>query len=243
MNDTVEILGVRVDRLTMREATQQMLAFFDDGKSHVVFTPNSEIIDRAYHDKAFLSILNSSDLNTADGIGVVYASRILKRPLVERVAGYDLILETIKACAPMGKKLFLFGAKPGVAEEAARILESRYPGIQVCGCRNGYFSDNETASIVEEINAAGPDMLLVCLGAPKQENWIFQNRDKLRVSIMIGAGGTLDTLTGRTERAPESWQRLGLEWAYRLKKEPMRFFRMLSLPKFALTVLFRGKRY
>ena len=109
--------------------------------------------------------------------------------------------------------------------------------------RNGYFTDADTESILEEMNAAHPDVILVCLGAPKQEKWIYDNAAKLNAKIMMGCGGSLDVLAGRVERAPEKWQKLGLEWAYRLKKEPKRFWRMTALPKFGLTVLFKGKKY
>lgn len=243
MGDTVNILGVQVSTKTMAETVDTLLGYLDEERVHCVFTPNSEIIYMAYKDPQFAQLLNSADLNTADGIGVVYASRILKQPLRERVAGFDLMNRLLERAAPDRRRVFLFGSKPGVAEEAADKLTQLYPGLVICGTRDGYFKEEQTPEIVGQINAAEPDILLVCLGAPKQEKWIADNRDRLNARIVLGAGGSLDVLAGRVERAPESWQRLGLEWAYRLKKEPKRIGRMMALPRFGLTVLLKGKKY
>lgn len=243
MGDTVNILGVQVSTKTMAETVDTLLGYLDEERVHCVFTPNSEIIYMAYKDPQFARLLNSADLNTADGIGVVYASRILGQPLRERVAGFDLMNRLLERAAPQKRRVFLFGSKPGVAEEAADKLTQLYPGLVICGTRDGYFKEEQTPEIVGQINAAEPDILLVCLGAPKQEKWIADNRKRLNVRIVLGAGGSLDVLAGRVERAPESWQRLGLEWAYRLKKEPKRIGRMMALPRFGLTVLLKGRKY
>ena len=141
MSDCINILGVNISTLTMQQTVKKALSFLEDGKNHVVFTPNSEIIYEAYKNKDFADILNSSDINTADGIGVVYASKILKQPLVERVAGFDFLNELIKAAAPLNKKVFLFGSKPGVAQKAGETLEKKYPGIVICGKRADCKSD------------------------------------------------------------------------------------------------------
>lgn len=243
MGKTIDILGVKVSTLTMEETTQTLLGYLDADQTRCVFTPNSEIIYMAYHDAEFLRVLNSADMNTADGIGVVYASKILKQPLAERVAGYDLMNNLIRAAAPAHKRVFLFGSKPGVADEAGEKLKELYPGIIICGTRDGYFRAEQTDEIVEQINASQPDLLLVCLGAPKQEKWIYDNKPRLHARVIMGLGGSLDTLTGRMERAPERWQQLGLEWAYRLIKEPRRIGRMMALPRFGFTVLLKGKRH
>ena len=243
MKDKINILGTNVDMLTMKEALEELGKMAGTDKFDYVFTPNSEIIYAAYKDEKFRQILNSSSLNTPDGIGVVYASKILKKPISERVAGFDLMLMFMGECAKTGKKVYLFGSKEGVAAEAASELKSRFSGIDICGMRNGYFSDEDTDAIVADINNSGADVLLVCLGAPKQEKWIYDNREKLKVKVAMGVGGSLDVLAGKVERAPEKWQKAGLEWAYRLKKEPKRIVRMTALPIFALTVFFKGKRY
>jgi len=243
LRETINILGVHIDRLTQAQALEKLTSFLETEQTDLVFTPNSEIIQMAYKDAAFAERLNTASLNTADGIGVVYASKILGKPLTERVAGFDLMCAFMGVCAEKGARVFLFGSKEGVAKEAAEELCRRHPDLNICGMRNGYFTTEDTDSIIEEMNAANPDVILVCLGAPKQENWIYDTAPKLHAKIMMGCGGSLDVLAGRVERAPEKWQKMGLEWAYRLKKEPKRFWRMTALPKFGLTVLFKGKKF
>lgn len=237
------ILGVNVDKVTYNEAVENIMRMLNEPDNHMVFTPNSEIILMAYKDESFCDILNSADLLTADGIGVVYASKIVGNPVPERVAGFDVACGVIDEISQSGHRLFLFGGKPGVAEQAAEYLKEEYPLINIVGTRDGYFEPEETDSIISEINRSGADLVFVCLGAPKQEHWIYENRDRLNCHVMMGVGGTLDVLAGTAERAPEAWCDLGLEWLYRLIKQPSRFFRMTALPKFALTVLFKGRKF
>lgn len=241
--DKVNILGVNVDKVTKDEAVETVMSMMNDGGHHAVFTPNSEIILMAYRDTEICAQLNSADLLTADGIGVVYASKILKNPIAQRAAGYDIACGVIDRIAESGHRLYLFGGKPGVAETAKEKLTEKYPFLNIVGLRDGYFEPDETDGIVADINASGADLLFVCLGAPKQEKWICANRDRLNCSVMMGIGGSLDVFAGTVERAPEFWCNMGLEWLYRLIKEPWRAKRMLALPKFGFTVLFKGKRY
>lgn len=241
--EKVNILGVNIDKATISEATDRICKMMKECTNHSIFTPNSEIVYLAYKDKAFAKLLNSADMLTADGIGVVYASKILKNPISERAGGFDVACSVIERIANSGEKLFLFGGKPNVAELAKENLLKKYPNLNIAGTRNGYFKPQENDEIIECINNSKADIVFVCLGAPMQEKWIFENKDKLNCRVMMGIGGSLDVFAGVTERAPEKWQKLGLEWLYRLKKEPKRFFRMLALPKFALTVIFKGKRY
>ena len=241
--DKVNILGVNVDTVTIDEAAERIIGFFDEDKVHSVFKPNSEIIMAAYRDADFCKILNRSELLTADGIGVVYASRILKKPLRERAAGYDIACRVLEKINGTEHKLFLFGGKPGVAETARDNLLKAYPKLNIVGCRNGYFKPEEDAEIVDEINKSGADIAFVCLGAPKQERWIDAQRDKLKVRVAMGIGGSLDVFAGTAERAPDFFCDHGLEWLYRLYKEPQRIGRMMDLPKFAVTVFLKGKRY
>lgn len=241
--DKINILGVNVDMAGIEDSVTQIMKFLDEDGMHAVYTPNSEIIMAAYKDSEFCSLLNRASLLTADGIGVVYASRILKKPLSERAAGYDIACRVIEEITKSGHKLFLFGGKPGVADEAKERLEEKNPGIQIVGTRNGYFDKEEIPSIISEINESGADIVFVCLGAPAQEKWIDANKDKLNTKVAMGLGGSLDIFAGRVERSPEIWCKLGLEWLHRLIREPWRFMRMMALPKFALTVFFKGKRY
>jgi len=241
--DKVNILGVNIDKVTYTEAVDKIFNMLNEKGNHSVFTPNSEIILMAYKDEAFCEILNSADLLTADGIGVVHASKIVKNPVPERVAGYDMACGIIKKISQSGHRLYMFGGKPGVAELAAEKLKEQYPLLNIVGTHNGYFSPEELDTIIEDINMSGADLLFVCLGAPTQEKWIYTNRDKLSCHVMMGIGGSLDVFAGTVQRAPEIWCKLGLEWLYRLIKEPWRLPRMMALPKFGFTVLFKGKKY
>ena len=242
MDNKVNILGVHIDKVNIEEAVDRIFEMLDERRPHSVFTPNSEIILNAYKDKEFAEILNNADLLTADGIGVVYASKILGNPIKERAAGFDIACGVIGRISETGHRLYLLGGRPGVAEKAKKNLEKEYPFIQIVGTHDGYFDEEDNPKIIKEINSLGAEIVFVCLGAPKQEKWIADNQDNLRAKVLMGIGGSLDVFAGEAERAPEIWCKLGLEWLYRLIKEPWRFKRMLALPKFALTVLFKGER-
>ena len=241
--DKVNILGVNVDMVNISEATDKIMSFFKEDGLHTVFTPNSEIIMAAYRDKSFADILNRADLLTADGIGVVYASKILKKPIKERAAGYDIARCVLEKIKDTGNKLYLFGGKPGVAEAAMTNLLKEYNGLKIVGLRNGYFKPEEEQEIVEDINKSGADIVFVCLGAPLQEKWIDRHRTELKAHVAMGIGGSLDVFAGKVERAPEFFCKTGLEWFYRLCKEPRRAGRMMDLPKFGMTVLLKGKNF
>ena len=241
--DKVNILGVRVDRIGIDDAAKKIFGFLSGDKCAKVFTPNSEIIMIGYNDKSFADILNSADLLTADGIGVVKAAQILKRPVPERAAGFDIACKLLEMLSKSEYSLFLFGGKPGIADTAAEKLKEKYPGLKIAGTRNGYFKPEETPEIVNEINDSGADVVFVCLGAPKQEYWISENADSLKTKAALGVGGSLDVFAGTVERAPDFYCKHGLEWFYRLVKEPWRAKRMTALPKFAVTVLLHGKKF
>lgn len=241
--DRINILGVQVDMVTIPEAADKIVEFLSEDKLHTVYTPNSEIIMEAYRDKAFSKVLNEADLLTADGIGVVYASKYLKKPLRERAAGYDIARLLLQKLNYTDHKLFLFGGKPGVAELAMENMKKDYPQLNIVGTRNGYFSEEDEDEIIAQINESGADILFVCLGAPRQEKWIYEHKDKLKVKVAMGVGGSIDVFAGTVQRAPEIFCKTGLEWFYRLMKEPWRAKRMTDLPKFALTVLKEGKKY
>lgn len=243
MKDKVNILGVYVDMVNIPQAADRIIRFFDEDRLHKVYTPNSEIIMAAYKDESFKKLLNNADLLTADGIGVVYASRILGKPINERAAGFDIACEVLERINGTSRKLFLFGGKPGVAEQARDNLLKKYPSLNIVGCRNGYFKPEDEPEIVKEINDSGADLVFVCLGAPKQEQWLDRNSDTLKARVAMGIGGSLDVFAGTAERAPKFFCDHGIEWLYRLIKQPSRAGRMLALPKFGLTVLFKGKKY
>ena len=222
------VLGVLFDNLTMDEALDRAEELMTSGMGHYVVTPNPEFIQTAKKDEEFRSLLNSADLTVADGIGVIYAAKILGRPLKEKVTGIGLASGLCERMAAKKQKLFLLGAKPGVAEKAGEELRTRYPGLVICGVHDGYFTDD--APVVEQIRRSEADVVFVCLGAPKQEKWMVRNGTACGAKLLLGLGGSLDIFSGEVKRAPESWQKLGLEWLYRLIKQPSRFGRMARLP-------------
>lgn len=237
MRTTVDILGVPVDNITMDEAINTIKKFLNSNKMHCVFTPNAELMMEAQRNIQFKQILCNASLVVADGAGVVLASKILKPKLKERVAGFDLACNLFEAFSNTDIKFFFLGGKPGVAKEAYQKLLNKNININLVGIRDGYFSEGEEESIINQINSSKTDILLVALGAPKQEKWIHKNKDKLNTKVCIGVGGTFDGIAGKVKRAPKFFQKHSLEWLYRLYKEPKRFFRMLDLPKFMFLVI------
>ena len=223
-----EILGIQFDNLTREEAARRGAELLEEDCFHYVVTPNPEFILAAEGDGEFRAVLNGADLVLPDGIGVVYSARILGRPLPGRVPGIEFAEDMLACLNGTGGRLYLLGAKPGVAEEAGRRILERYPNLTLCGTQDGYFKDEEAALL--KVAAARPDLLFVCLGAPKQEKWMARWGRHTGARLAIGLGGALDVFAGSVERAPESWRKLGLEWAYRLKKEPKRIGRMAKLP-------------
>ena len=223
-----DVLGVGFDDLTLAEAAQAGAALVEGEGFHYAVTPHPEFILAARKDPAFRQVLLDADLVLADGVGVIHSAKILGRPLKGKVPGIDFAQRLIAWMAKNGKRLFLLGAKPGVAELAAANLKSKYPGLIVCGTHDGYFK--EDAPVVEAIRAAAADVVFVCLGAPKQEFWMAENGPASGAHLMVGLGGSLDVFAGVVDRAPEGFQKLGLEWLYRLMKEPKRFGRMAKLP-------------
>ena len=230
-----KVLGTGFDNISMDQALDTAWELMKKRKAAYVVTPNPEIVMLCRENPAMAAAVDNADLVIADGIGVIYGARILKTPLVQKIPGIDFSARLMERMAGEGMSVFLFGARPGVADTAAQRLSEKFPGLRIAGTNDGYFDDDRP--IVEKINAAAPDLLLVCLGAPKQELWMQQHRDELDVGLMIGAGGSMDVFAGMAERAPEKWQRAGLEWLYRLLKEPKRIGRMMKLPKFLLLVI------
>ena len=223
-----DILGVGFDNLTLEEAAQAAADLIEGGGFHYAVTPNPEFLRLAKKDGEFRAVLNGAGLVLPDGVGVTYAAKLLGRPLKGKVPGIDFAARLMAWMAGEGKRLFLLGAKPGVAEQAALNLLAAYPGLIICGTHDGYFQDS--TPVVEEIRASCADVVFVCLGAPKQEFWMAQYGPLTGAKLMVGLGGSLDVFAGVVERAPEGWQRLGLEWLYRLIKEPRRIGRMAKLP-------------
>lgn len=233
MVERTEILGVEFDNVTLDEAADRAIALMDQDGPHLVATPNPEIVQLARGDPEFGRVLSDADLVIPDGVGVVYAAKILGRPLKGRVPGIEFAAALMARMAGKGKRLFLLGAKPGVAELAAANLAVEYPGLVVCGTHDGYFQ--EDAPVAETIRRARADVVFVCLGAPKQEMWIARNGADTGARLLVGLGGSLDVFAGQVKRAPKAFQKLGLEWFYRLCRQPSRIGRMAKLPLFLVS--------
>lgn len=232
MRNTVDIMGISIDNITMEQALEKVESFLDQNNLHTIYTPNSEIMMEAYRDEHLKNILCQADMLIADGAGVVLAAKILGQSLPEKVPGFDLAKNILNLSSKRNIRIFLFGAKPGVAETAGENIIKEYAGVKITGFRDGYFKPEDEADIIEQINASHADVLLVALGAPKQEKWIHSHKNELNVKVCIGVGGTFDIIAGKTKLAPGFFRKNGLEWLYRLCMEPWRFKRMLDLPKF-----------
>ena len=234
----INIMGVDFDSLTLSEAVDRAEALISERRAAYVVTPNPEIVMTCWENLDAMEAVLNADLVLPDGVGIVYGAKILGTPLKGKLPGIDFAAELMRRMASRGGRVYLLGAKPGVAEMAGLRMQEQFPGLIVCGTHDGYFQ--EDAPIIEEINALQPDLLLVCLGAPKQELWMRRNRPVMKVGLMAGLGGSLDVFAGTVKRAPALFQRLGLEWFYRLIKEPWRFKRMMKLPKFLFACI--GKK-
>lgn len=231
----LDIMGLQFDNVTMDEAVAQAAQLLRGDKTCYAVTPNAEIAYEALHDASLRALLNGADLVLPDGAGVVLASRILRTPLKQKVAGVDFAERLLSLLEQTGGGLYLLGGKPGIAELAAQKMLEKHPGLHICGMNDGYFTDE--APVLAAIRAAQPQVLFVCLGAPKQERFMHAHAAELPVRLMVGLGGTLDSFAGTVRRAPRWMIRCNLEWLYRLYKEPKRFKRMLRLPKYLFAVL------
>lgn len=234
--EKINVRGLAFDNLTVEETLGALLNRLHAGEQTALFTPNAEIVQACVDDPSLFPVIGSADLLIPDGIGVIKAAKILGTPLKEKVAGVVVGEKLAEALAAEKTfSLFLLGGKPGVAEIAAQKLTEKYPGLKIAGQHDGYFKkdSDENETVLSEIRASGADVLYVCLGAPTQEKWIYANKAALPdVKILAGLGGSVDIYAGTAKRAPKIFIKLGLEWFYRLLKEPKRIGRMMSLPKF-----------
>ncbi|MDR1136099.1 MAG: WecB/TagA/CpsF family glycosyltransferase [Clostridiales Family XIII bacterium] len=249
--ERVEILGVPVDMISLDDAMKSFMLLmvkelrpynYKEPCAYIV-TPNSEIIwSASRHDIVLKEIIEDADLIIPDGVGIVHASKIMGLPLQERVTGIDFLYNALEWISMSRGKPYFLGGKPGVAEMAAANMMKKYPGLNIVGFRDGYFTEEDEAGIVEEINASGADFLCVALGSPKQERFIYRNRGALEVKVAIGVGGSFDVMAGALKRAPEFYRKHGLEWLFRLKQQPSRIKRMVVLPLFLIKVLLNSRR-
>ena len=230
----INVLGVGFDNVTMAEATARGRELLEAEGAHYVVTPNPEIVETCRADAEAMAAVNGADLVLPDGIGVIYGAKMLKTPLKERVPGIEFGTAMIESCAKSGKSVYLLGAKPGVAEQAAENLKERFAGLMIAGTHDGYFKDDaEAAAWIRE---SGADMALICLGAPKQEKFMAKYGEATGAKLLLGLGGSLDVFAGVAQRAPAFYVDHNLEWFYRLVKNPSRIGRMMKLPLFLVHV-------
>ncbi|MBQ9331006.1 MAG: WecB/TagA/CpsF family glycosyltransferase [Oscillibacter sp.] len=230
----IDVLGVGFDDLTMDEAVERGMALLRAPGAHYVVTPNPEIVEICRERPEVARAVNGADLVLPDGIGVIKGAAMLGTPLKERTPGIEFAARLMERMAAEGRSLYLLGAKPGVAEAAAEKLTEQYPGLSIAGTHDGYFQ--EDGPVLQAIRQSGAEVVFVCLGAPKQELWMVKNGADTGARLLCGLGGSLDVFAGTVERAPKFWCDHGLEWFYRLCREPKRLGRMMKLPLFLVHV-------
>lgn len=246
---TIKMFGTKIHNLTLEEVSVILKNYLKGSSLKTVYTPNTEIIMAIKESESLRSLINDGDLIIPDGIGLIYASRLRKNPLKERVTGFDTTIKLLEIADKYKYRLYLLGGREGVAKDASKNIKKNYEGVQIAGFHHGYFKGShrgikdsqEERLIINEINQSEPDIIFVGLGFPRQELWIDTNKNKLKGKVIIGNGGVMDILSGKSKRAPFLFQKLYLEWFYRLLQEPSRIKRQMALPKFLLHVLFDKK--
>jgi N-acetylglucosaminyldiphosphoundecaprenol N-acetyl-beta-D-mannosaminyltransferase len=246
---SIYVLGVRIDRISQRQTLDyidRMIARYRASNKQCpcqqIVTVNTEYIMAAQRNPTFRQCINEATLTVADGAGIVWATHYLGMPTPERVTGTDTLTVLAKRSTERGYRLYLLGAAPGVAEEAACRLQMLAPGLQIAGTYAGSPALAEEDAIIERIAASDADVLFVAYGAPAQDLWIARTRLRLPVAVAMGVGGAFDFISGRQRRAPIWMQRTGLEWLYRLYRQPWRWRRMLALPQYAILVVVKGRK-
>lgn len=246
VSQRIELFGVPIDRINCRQAIERIDEFVRIGIPHQVVTPDTLAIVRAKRDSQYLQITREANLVTPDGAGLLWATTTLDVPLIERITGIDLIHLICHLAVEKKYRLYLLGAKDEIIKKAVESLESRYAGIQIVGYHHGYFQcdvnnhgtgKKSEREIIEDIKGKKPDFLLVGMGVPKQEIWISNHKEELGVPVCIGIGGSFDVISGKIPRAPLWMQKHGMEWIYRLLKEPKRIKRAIALPYFMWLIL------
>lgn len=243
--EKVKIFGVDIFNTTLEETTVLLREFLKGDSLRVIYTPNTEIVMAAKNDNKLRKLVNKGDLIIPDGIGLIYGSKIKKKPLKERVTGFDTSMKLLDIANENGYSIYFLGGKEGIARSASERVKKDYPNIRIAGYHHGYFKGShlglcgepEEEKIITQMNSTNPDIIFVGFGFPKQEMWIDYNRDRLNGRVIIGNGGVMDILAGQAKRAPDIFINLGLEWFYRLIQNPSRIKRQMALPQFLIQVV------
>lgn len=240
MRERVKILGVEIDNITLNEAGEITRNLIEKSNKNctLVVAPNVEFIMTAQKDKEFFNILQTAELATPDSVGVTIAGKLQKKPFKERIPGQSYLRKVFEVGEKEGWTFYLLGGSGQIPQKAKENLEKLYPKAKIVGCHEGFFIDDSEEKVIEEINNLKPNVLFVAMGAPIQEKWIYKNKSKLKVDIAAGQGGTFDYEAGSIKRAPVFMQKCGLEWLWRLVKEPKRIVRMIVLPIYLFKIIF-----
>jgi len=221
----IELMGCSIDNLSMEETLTAVEGFIDSGLPHQHVVVNVDKLVKAQADPELRRIINECALINADGMPVVWASRLLGKPLKERVAGVDLFEALMRRGADKQWRIFLLGAREEIVARVKILYESKYPGLQIAGYRNGYWPADEEATVVQQIRAARVDILFVAISSPKKEQFLGRYQEQMGIPFAMGVGGTFDVAAGKVKRAPRWMQASGLEWFFRFLQEPRRMFR------------------
>jgi N-acetylglucosaminyldiphosphoundecaprenol N-acetyl-beta-D-mannosaminyltransferase len=225
----ITILGIRLHNVDTADTLEIIDGFIKESGPHQICTPNVDFIVQAQNDSEFFRILNQASLSVPDGMGVVYASRFLGTPIKENVKGRILVVHLCRQAAQLGHSVFFLGGAPGVADQAAQILSHQFPGLKITGTHSPSFrimeDEEENNRVLEKLNRCHPDILFVGMGAPKQDKWISQNLSKTSIPVALGIGGTFDIISGRIKESPRWMTNVGLEWLFRLTREPGRLWK------------------
>jgi len=235
----IDILGVPVHPVSGEQVEKLIESYLNSKETKTIMTPNPEMVMEAQKNEKLMKALNKADLVIPDGVGLIIASKIKKKGLKERVTGIDTMEQILQISNQNKNRIFFLGGKPGVASKATEVIKNTYKDIEISGSHHGYFSNDVTEEILDRIEAVQTEVLLVGLGFPRQEIWIDENRHRLSCKIVMGIGGCLDVYAGKVKRAPVAFQKMNLEWFYRLLKEPWRIKRMTVLPKFLWSALWK----
>lgn len=241
MRDTIKILGVPIDNVTLDDVAVITKNLIEESNKtcKMIFAPNVEFIMTAQKDKMFFDILQASGLSTPDSIGIMIGAKLQKKKFKQRIPGQAYFRKIIETGEKEGWTFYLLGGSQDVIEKTKKNIENLYPKVKIVGYHNGYLDENTEKEVINEINMLKPNVLFVAMGAPKQEKWIYNHKDVLKVDVATGQGGTFDYEAGRIKRAPVFIQKIGIEWLWRLMKEPKRIIRMRVLPVYLLKLFFK----
>ena len=241
MQEKISILGVKIDNITLEESGDitKKLIKESNNSCEIIVAPNTEFVMCAQKDEEFFNILKKAKLATPDSIGIMIGAKLQKKKFKQRIPGQAYFREVIRRAEKEGWSIYILGGTEEVVEKAVANVKNDFPKVNIIGYHEGYFTKDSEEEVIKQINDLQPNVLFVAMGAPKQEKWIYNNKNKLKVDVAAGQGGTLDYEAGRIKRAPKFIQRIGMEWFWRLMLQPSRIVRMRVLPLFLIKLILK----